>query len=103
MHSSGYYNTCRLAGTVLSTPALRGATVKAQLESLVLKMYQSGICYSDAVAAFKRCFIETALRETRGHQINAARRLGIHRNSLARNIAELQLDVHGFRPNSSHA
>ncbi len=74
--------------------------MKAQLESLVLKMYRSGICYTDAVAEFKKCFIETALKETRGHQINAARQLGIHRNSLARDIAELQLDARSFRPNS---
>ncbi len=74
--------------------------MKAQLENLVLSMYRSGISYEDAIAAFKKCFIEAALREARGHQINAARHLGMHRNSLARDIAELQVDVRDFRPNS---
>ena len=74
--------------------------MKAQLEELVLKMYRSGMSYTEAVAAFRKCFIETALKEARGHQINAARQLGIHRNSLAHDIAELQLDAHSFRPNS---
>ncbi len=74
--------------------------MKAQLDALVLEMYRNGMSYADAVAAFRKCFIETALKETRGHQINAARQLGIHRNSLARNIAELQVGVRDFRPNS---
>jgi Fis family transcriptional regulator len=74
--------------------------VKAQLESLVLKMYRSGITYTEAVAEFRRYFIANALKETGGHQINAARQLGMHRNSLARDIAELEVDVRDFRPNS---
>ncbi len=74
--------------------------MKAQLEILVLKMYQSGMNYEEAVSAFRKCFIETALKETDGHQINAARNLKIHRNSLARAIAELQVDARSFRPNS---
>ncbi len=74
--------------------------MKAQLEALVLNMYRSGLSYEEAVAEFRKCFIEHALKETGGHQVNAAQHLGIHRNSLARIISELQVDVRGFRPNS---
>ncbi len=71
--------------------------MKTQLETLVLKMYRSGITYTEAVAEFKKTFIETALKEADGHQVNAARNLRRHRISLARLISELQLDARDFR------
>ncbi len=74
--------------------------MKAQLETLVMAMYRSGMRYADAVAEFKKAIVEHALRETRGHQVNAAQQLGMHRNTFSRLIAELRLDAHSFRPNS---
>ncbi len=72
--------------------------MRGQLEELVLKMYRSGMSYPDAVAEFKKAMIQNALQECGGHQVNAAQHLGMHRNSLARLVAELRLDAHDFRP-----
>jgi Fis family transcriptional regulator, factor for inversion stimulation protein len=71
--------------------------VKDQLEALVGQMYKSGILYSEAVREFKKRFIITVLQENNGNQCKAARQLGMHRNTLSRTIAELELDVRTLR------
>jgi DNA-binding NtrC family response regulator len=74
--------------------------MKAQFDLVVVEMHRSGMSYSDAVQEFKKTFIATVLRENRGNQCKAATQLGIHRNSLSRIIAELEIDVRAFRPAS---
>jgi len=74
--------------------------VKAQLEELVMEMYRGGITYPDAVREFKKAFLLTVLKEHNGNQCKAAVDLKIHRNSLARTISALHLDVRALRPNS---
>jgi Fis family transcriptional regulator, factor for inversion stimulation protein len=71
--------------------------MKAELEALVNQMYRAGISYGSAVRDFQKCFIETVLRENGGHQIKAARNLGMHRNSLGRAIAQFEVDVRTLR------
>ncbi len=61
-------------------------------------MHKSGILYSEAVREFKKRFILTVLQENKGNQCKAARQLGMHRNTLSRTIAELELDVRAARP-----
>ncbi len=73
--------------------------MKDQLEALVGQMYKSGILYSEAVREFKKRFIITVLQENNGNQCKAARELGMHRNTLSRTIAELELDVRTLRDN----
>jgi Fis family transcriptional regulator, factor for inversion stimulation protein len=70
-----------------------GGVVKVQLENLVRHMYKSGLRYSEAVREFQTAFILTVLQESNGNQVRAARKLGIHRNSLRRIIRDLQLDI----------
>ena len=72
--------------------------MKDQLEALILQMHKSGILYSEAVREFKKRFILTVLQENKGNQCKAARQLGMHRNTLSRTIAELDLDVRSVRP-----
>ncbi len=74
--------------------------MKEQLEDLVMQMYRGGITYAEAVREFKKAFLLTALKENNGNQSKAAPELGMHRNSLARTIYDLQLDVRGLRPGS---
>ena len=62
-----------------------------------MQMYRSGILYSEAVREFKKRFILTVLQENKGNQCKAARQLGMHRNTLSRTIAELDLDVKTLR------
>jgi DNA-binding protein Fis len=71
--------------------------VKDQLEALILQMHKSGILYSEAVREFKKKFILTVLQECKGNQCKAAQQLGMHRNTLSRTIAELNLDVRLLR------
>ena len=83
--------------------------MKDQLEALIMQMHKSGILYSEAVREFKKRFILTVLQENKGNQCKTARQLGMHRNTLSRTIAELELDIKGVRrgarrpPRSAHA
>ena len=60
-------------------------------------MHQSGILYSEAVREFRKRFILTVLEQNHGNQCKAARQLGMHRNTLSRTIAELELDARAVR------
>lgn len=71
--------------------------MKDQLEALVKEMYRGGIIYSEAVREFKKRFIMNLLTQNNGNQCRAARELGMHRNTLTRTMAELELDIRRFR------
>src|SRR3974390_2185168 len=77
---------------------IKEGTVKDQLEALILQMHKSGILYAEAVPEFKKRFILTVVQENKGNQCKAARQLGMHRNTLSRTIAELNLDIRMLRP-----
>ena len=67
--------------------------MKEDLEQIVLKMFRSGLQYSEAVREFQKTFLAIALREANGNQLRAAKKLGIHRNTLRRQLEELGLDI----------
>src|SRR6266404_6856542 len=71
--------------------------VKSQLEALVSEMHGSGILYAEAVREFKKVFISHVLEQNKGNQCKAAKQLGMHRNTLSRTLAELDLDVRSLR------
>jgi len=66
---------------------------KAQLETLVLRMYKTGILYSEALGEFRKQFILVVLREVDWNKSKAARALGIHRSTLVRTLRELNIDI----------
>jgi Fis family transcriptional regulator, factor for inversion stimulation protein len=66
--------------------------VKRDLDNLVLQMHAAGIPYDDAVREFKKRFILEVLARHRGNQCKAAEELGMHRNTLSRTLAELDMD-----------
>ncbi len=66
--------------------------MKRELDSLVAHMHASGITYAEGVREFKKRFIFEVLARHRGNQCKAAQELGMHRNTLSRTIAELELD-----------
>jgi DNA-binding NtrC family response regulator len=68
-------------------------SVKRELESLVTQMHSSGIRYEEAVREFKRQYLREVLIAHRGNQCKAADELGMHRNTLSRAMAELELDL----------
>jgi len=66
--------------------------VKRELDNLVVQMYASGITYEEAVREFRRRYIQEVLGRNKGNQCKAARELGVHRNTLSRVMADLELD-----------
>jgi Fis family transcriptional regulator, factor for inversion stimulation protein len=70
----------------------RGFTVKRELDNLVTQMHAGGITYDEAVREFKRRFVLEVLGGHRGNQCKAAKELGMHRNTLSRILAELDID-----------
>jgi len=70
----------------------REVPLKRELDNLVAHMHASGITYAEGVREFKKRFILEVLARHRGNQCKAARELGMHRNTLSRTIAELELN-----------
>jgi Fis family transcriptional regulator, factor for inversion stimulation protein len=66
--------------------------VKEQLEALVGMMVERGILLEEAVTEFEKKFIKRVLERFNGNQCQAAKVLGIHRNTLSRKIDEYHLD-----------
>lgn len=66
--------------------------MKRELDNLVTQMHAGGITYDEAVREFKRRFIVEVLSGHRGNQCKAAKELGVHRNTLSRILAELEID-----------
>ena len=60
-------------------------------------MHSSGVRYEEAVSEFKRQYLREVLVANRGNQCKAAEELGMHRNTLSRAMAELQLDLAEIR------
>jgi DNA-binding NtrC family response regulator len=66
--------------------------VREQLEALIAAMVERGILLDEARTEFEKRFIACALESTQGNQGKAARKLGIHRNTLSRKVSEYKLD-----------
>lgn len=71
--------------------------MKRELDSLVTQMHSGGITYEEAVREFKKRFLVEVLAHHRGNQCKAAKELGMHRNTLSRTIAELNIDPSQIR------
>ena len=71
--------------------------MKDQLESLVGMMVERGILLEEAVTEFEKRFIKRVLERLNGNQSRAAKALGIHRNTLSRTLAELDMDTAQIR------
>lgn len=65
--------------------------MREQLEKLVEEMVAKGILYEDARREFERRFIACALSHANGNLCRTADRIGVHRNTLSRKIAEYRL------------
>lgn len=71
--------------------------MKRELEGIITQMHSAGISYADAVKQFKRRYILEVLSHHKGNQCKAAEELGMHRNTLSRTLAELDLDTAQIR------
>lgn len=63
-------------------------TLKNRLEDLVKDMVEGGIYYKDAVEEFQKHFILAVLNKTNGNLSKAAEVLGVHRNTLSKQVGE---------------
>ena len=61
------------------------------MEKLVLEMLERGVLYDDARREFEKMFIARALQRARGSVGEAAELLGLHRNTVARKMAEYRI------------
>ena len=71
--------------------------MKRELDAMVTQMYAAGMPYTDAVRQFKRRYILEILHAHKGNQCKAAEELGMHRNTLARTLTELDLHTAEIR------
>lgn len=71
--------------------------MKRELDSLVIQMHSVGVSYTDAVRQFKRRYILEVLAHHKGNQCKAAEELGMHRNTLSRTLAELDMNTAQIR------
>ncbi len=71
--------------------------LKREMDALVTQMHSAGMSYSDSVRQFKRRYILEVLAHHKGNQCKAATELGMHRNTLSRTLAELDLNTAAIR------
>ena len=69
--------------------------MRDQLDKLVQEMLEKGILYDDARREFEKMFISRALQRTKGNVGDAADKLGLHRNTVARKMSEYRLKRSG--------
>ncbi len=67
--------------------------LKREMDGLVTQMYGAGIPYAEAVRQFKKRYILEVLAHHKGNQCKAAEELGMHRNTLSRTLAELDMNT----------
>lgn len=56
------------------------------LKLTVTRMIQAGIGFRDAVGLFRAAYTREAVEASGGNQYRAAEKIGVHRNSLLRNL-----------------
>ena len=71
--------------------------MKRELDILVAQMHADGVSYEEAVREFKRRYLLQVLANHRGNQCKSAEELGMHRNTLSRTLAELNMDTAQIR------
>jgi Fis family transcriptional regulator, factor for inversion stimulation protein len=68
----------------------------APMMVLAEQMVDAGISLNVAVSAFRRALIHKSLEKNKGNQCKTARDLGVHRNTLGRNMPrELKPGLNG--------
>jgi len=65
--------------------------VRESLERLVSDMLDKGVAYEDVRRELEKLSITRALQRTKGSLGDAAEMLGLHRNTIARKIAEYRI------------
>lgn len=64
--------------------------MRARLEALIDEMLDGHILLAEAASEFERLYIKKALSRNKEHLSKTAQALGIHRNTIAKRVAEYQ-------------
>jgi transcriptional regulator with PAS, ATPase and Fis domain len=64
--------------------------LKDRLEVLCTEMIDKGIFFPEAMEQFEKCFILEVVSRHDGNLLRAAERLKIHRNTLAKRLAQFK-------------
>ena len=64
--------------------------MRARLEALIDEMLDGHILLAEAVSEFERLYIKKALSRNKDHLSKTAQALGIHRNTIAKRVADYQ-------------
>jgi transcriptional regulator with PAS, ATPase and Fis domain len=64
--------------------------MRARLEALIDEMLDGHILLAEAVSEFEKLYIKKALSRNQEHLSKTAQALGIHRNTIAKRVAEYQ-------------
>ena len=67
--------------------------MRERLQQLVEEMIDKGIRYEDARREFDKQFIARVISASDGNLGQAAKTLGVHRNTLTRKLRDLKLRV----------
>lgn len=73
--------------------------MRARLETLIDEMLEGRILLDEALSEFEKLYIKKALDKNNHHLSNTALVLGIHRNTLAKRVAQYDQDRNGARRN----
>ena len=71
--------------------AARKPTIRERLEGCIDELVTMGILLPEAAAEFEKLYMMRALEESGGNIQEAARLLGIHRNTLSKKIRQYEL------------
>ena len=64
--------------------------MRARLEALIDEMLDGHILLAEAVGEFEKLYIKKALSRNKEHLSKTAQALGIHRNTIAKRVADYQ-------------
>ncbi|OFV96165.1 MAG: hypothetical protein A3F68_04860 [Acidobacteria bacterium RIFCSPLOWO2_12_FULL_54_10] len=65
--------------------------MKDQFDKLISQMVETGVFFQDAVTEFEKRYIRRVLESNGWNQLQSAKTLGIHRNTLGRKIDEYKI------------
>ena len=65
--------------------------LRDRLEALCFELIDRGILFSEAAVCFEKCFILEMLKRNEHNLSRTADKLGIHRNTLAKKVAQYQI------------
>ena len=62
--------------------------IQDRLEDIIEEIVSGGLFWSEAVSQFEKLFILRVLRESNGNLGQAAKIMGVHRNTLSKKMRE---------------